>query len=824
MISFDPADLDSLSQYFSDLYGAEVPAAAVLPAILTTEDVQLVSVNRDGSTTPVFDFNRDVLQEQIDPTGTELIVPLQVQDVSTGQPVNVNLSPGTYQVQLTADTSLAYAISESYQSSGQPLWDFTEPETLSTFTVLGSGATFANATALSVSTTVQNYDFSLNPDDFHSAVDLYKITLPPGQLWELGLSVQTESIGSPLLTTLSLFNSNGQLLAESDAGEGFSGDPNDPYLFVGLDPTPGSNTYYIGVSGYGNTPFGSHGYDPILGIPGTGGMSQPGGPFPFELSLAAQPHDQATQLVNFSLNDQDPLDPVPTSMTLTFSGPIDITSIFTPDRQETSLEVVDTSGKSWPITAETYQASNAQLTLIFDEPLPPGEYSLLVPSAGGLTDLAGESVVAIGEPAGVLASWDVTAAATTSSTDLGILWPGKAGAVWPTASGSFSGSTELAPEQGASYRWVVIVPGYYQLQTQLGTGQLTIENTGNGSTTVLVSQSSGTLNTYFMYLNPGVYELRLVNVGHGSTLVNWVLSIEGLDWEKIINNGINQTSALSLMTFAPAATGVDVVASTGLLSIGVAPVLGLAGGPIGPVPPSLLISPSTTLAGQPIEPGEPIAMAEGPLEAATTAGGSSIGQSILASSATLFAAGVGPDDDATGPMKGPRSDNLPDGAGMTATARTLSASIDPGAPSLRADALALAQAEWLDQLDALARAWFGYTRPAAPPQPALADSLSREPATGRVAGQPPVPSSSGLVVSPDNRRSQPIFRGELCAVVSVLIAGGVAYPLRRPLLKWWRTRTQLAAPGKSPKTKGLTGPHPTSGFSRVTTRARKAPR
>jgi hypothetical protein len=327
-----------------------------------------------------------------------------------------------------------------------------------------------------------------------------------------------------------------------------------------------------------------------------------------------------------------------------------------------------------------------------------------------------------------------------------------------------------------------------------------------------------------MYLNAGVYELRFINVGPEPTLVNWVLSIEGLDWEKIINNGINQTSALSLMTFAPAVTGVDVTSSTGFLSIGVAPVLGLAGGPIGPVPPSLLISPLTTLAGQPSESGEPIAMADGPLEGATAAGGIPIGQSLGVNSAALFAAGVGPDDDASGPTERLLSNNLPDGAGTTATSTTLGANIDPGAPSLRADALALAQAEWLDRLDVLARAWFGYTSPTAVTQPASAESLSRQLAIGRVAGQPPVPSSSGLVVSRNNQRSHAMSRGELCAVVGVLIAGGAAYPLRRPLLKWWRTRTQLTAPVKPHENKGLIGPHPTTGLSRVTTRARKARR
>ena len=35
------------------------------------------------------------------------------------------------------------------------------------------------------------------------------------------------------------------------------------------------------------------------------------------------------------------------------------------------------------------------------------------------------------------------------------------------------------------YRWTVIVPGFYKLQTQLQGGPVAVLNTGNGLTTVL---------------------------------------------------------------------------------------------------------------------------------------------------------------------------------------------------------------------------------------------------------------------------------------------------------------------------------------------------
>ena len=183
-------------------------------------------------------------------------------------------------------------------------------------------------------------------------------------------------------------------MATRDAGTGLSNDPNDPYLITGLAP----GTYYVGVSGAGNLPYGSNGYDPNLGIPGSAAINQPGGPFAFELSLAAQPHDQSTSLVDITVDRADLADPSPTGLTLTFSGPIDLSNLFVPDSQVTSLRVVDSTGRVWPATAEEYQVTDARLTLIFDQPLPAGRYSLIIPSQGGLNDLAGLAVAAPGEP------------------------------------------------------------------------------------------------------------------------------------------------------------------------------------------------------------------------------------------------------------------------------------------------------------------------------------------------------------------------------------------------------------------------------------------
>ena len=108
----------------------------------------------------------------------------------------------------------------------------------------------------------------------------------------------------------------------------------------------------------------------------------------------------------------------------------------------------------------------------------------------------------------------------------------------------------LAPGQGVDYRWSVIVPGYYKLQTQLQGGPVAVFNNWDGQTTVLDTGSTNRLNNYLMNLNDGVYTIRFVNESSKPVTIDWMLKIARLDWEKILNNGVGQTSALSLSLFS----------------------------------------------------------------------------------------------------------------------------------------------------------------------------------------------------------------------------------------------------------------------------------
>ena len=62
---------------------------------------------------------------------------------------------------------------------------------------------------------------------------------------------------------------------------------------------------------------------------------------------------------------------------------------------------------------------------------------------------------------------------------------------------------------------------------------------------VLDSGSSNQLNHYVRELSDGVYTLRFINDGAGPVAISWLLNVASLDWEKIIGNGVGQSSALA---------------------------------------------------------------------------------------------------------------------------------------------------------------------------------------------------------------------------------------------------------------------------------------
>ncbi len=460
---------------------------------------------------------------------------------------------------------------------------------------------------------------------------------------------------------------------------------------------------------------------------------------------------------------------------------------------------------------QDYQPSDAQLTLIFDTPLPAGQYSLIVPSVGGLTDLAGEPVDAAGQPAGVLANWTVsTAAGTASPDDLGVLWPSTAGVVWPTANGSFSETTTLAPGQAVTYRWVVIVPGYYKLQNQVTGSQIEIANSGNGKSTVLATGSSGDLNSYLMFLSDGVYELRVINVGSNLAAGHWLLTIESLDWEKIIGNGVSQASALSLMTFSPTLALPDASTISGLLSIAPLASGDLSGATLGPLPASLFVSPNTSLVGQPSWDGLAVGPAGPPIDAA----GLVIGQAVANGTQLPLSSEPGPfDDESVAFFQHPADWTVPHGI----PSKTVQARLGPDAASMRADVQALEREAWLRRVGSLVAQWFASSQPASP----LNLSPDKPIAQGRVAVDQVSRIAGGHDGSRRNRRLNSRWRGDFAAAASVLMVGAFAYQLKRPLKNWWCQRGLLTATRRFSPPRTLPGPHPIAKASQITTRVRR---
>ena len=231
VISFDQADVDEIASEFS------VPLATLINFYDSNTDFQLT-----GPSGPVFGFSDPPSVENVvqNADSTDVIVPL-----------NAPLPTGSYQVSLSWGSNLDFVFSQLASSETSPFWtsiaNSSEPVTIAQFTVSPQiGPTLAQATNLGwIGSTVGNVAGTLNLANIKSSVDLYQFTLAPGQIWEVGLDVAAESIGSPLQPALSLFDDAGSVLATSNSGTGLLNDPVDPYLFAGLQP----GTYYVGISG-----------------------------------------------------------------------------------------------------------------------------------------------------------------------------------------------------------------------------------------------------------------------------------------------------------------------------------------------------------------------------------------------------------------------------------------------------------------------------------------------------------------------------------------------------------------------------------------------
>ncbi|MCA1686288.1 MAG: DVUA0089 family protein, partial [Planctomycetia bacterium] len=487
---------------------------------LGTLDV-LVEGQQGGSWASLFSAS-NAPAEGLDATGTRLTLNLS-------QP----LAPGDYRLVLPE-------LSNLFGADGSIAADLGHDQVLAAFTVDRPGVTLADAVDIpgSPASTTVSVSGALDLQNNPGAVDLYKFALPAGHRWRLGAEVQAGRLGSPLDSTLSLFDAAGRLIDTANVGR--PDVPGDPYLFAGL--TPG--TYYLGVSAHDNVPGTPGGYAPATGRAASNLPTQTGGAY--RLDVVADPADAPTRVLGSSLQYADPLDPHPTGLALAFSGPLDASGLR--GIPSGGVSVVDQDGRSFPLTAVGENESAAQYYFLFNEDVPAGHYSVVVPDAarGGLTDLAGLTPVAPGRPAGVLATFVVGGNIDHSPSDLGPLYL--------DVHAGITRKDVIAPGGGVTYRFVVTAEGKFELTTRSTGGSLTAQALVGGRPVGLDTGKTGQTVGNDLYLKPGVYYVQFANRGAGKTTLTWTLS-ESTSWDSLLNNGVGQGPALNLRLINPTSSG-----------------------------------------------------------------------------------------------------------------------------------------------------------------------------------------------------------------------------------------------------------------------------
>lgn len=484
---------------------------------LMFEDV-VIEREEDGGWVRAYDPSTPPF-ESLDDTGTRLVLTL-----------DAPLGPGHYRLVLPTGSFLM-------GSDGSMIDDPGSDQVLGDFTIVRPGATLTDAEALPDPTAgaVLEAWGALDLADDPGAVRLYRVELPEGHHWRLGVQVDAGSLGSSLLSTLALFDAEGRVLSTSTVGRPAA--PKDPYLFAGLAP----GTYYLGLSGHGNLPGQAGGYDPATGLRGTSDRPDLGGAF--RLQVVADPADAPTRLLDFQLDRADPRSTVPTGMTLGFSGPLDLNALR--GSPCPGLVLLGPDGRPVPMTAVRLDEATARYGFVFDQALAPGRYTVrLADEAGaGLTDLAGWRPVAPGEPEGVLASFTVEGVGPTARDprDLGPLY------------GDFHDGRDsletIAPGTAVSFRFVALTEGHYvfsTLPTSAGAELVLRIHGPNGASTLDVSPPAQPM----VYLKPGPYLVQLVNVGSGPVTTGWEFHLN-TPRDALLDNGIGQTPALSLRLVRP---------------------------------------------------------------------------------------------------------------------------------------------------------------------------------------------------------------------------------------------------------------------------------
>lgn len=505
---------------------------------------------------PTFLLGNDIGLKRVDANGTvledlssRLDPPFDLLDDSSVLPVTVSgvLLPGRYQILVLGSTSELTGVGSDGQP-GAPLANRGIDQVVSTFTIAPKPeqevpVKLANATDLGMVGPVPivtagslGFGSDLNSSRY------YKFTLAPGHFWRLGAEVTAQRDHGNLNSIVTLLDAKGLVIKTANLGR--SGAPFDPYLFAGL----ASGTYYLEVS---REHPDNKALDDVL-------VGNTSGPAPddtsFRLHVLAQVADTPTTLLDSRLIYSDPLDPRPTGIVLVFSGPMDLESFRNStgpggNSEFKGLELVDANGQAWSLTPTSYLESNSQYSFLFSKPLPKGQYTLRIPTAKGVTDLAGRSPVASGNKGadlsnGILTSWTVASDAPTEA-------PNNLGTILNDAGATVPRTNILTPQSSANYRFVIAADGYYTIESTASSESFLIQMRGrNGAIPIPGGRRSG-LNSTTLYLTAGVYSLDLKAAGPDPVKLSFSLFKKLVAPEAIFDNGVGQGPALNLAFITP---------------------------------------------------------------------------------------------------------------------------------------------------------------------------------------------------------------------------------------------------------------------------------
>jgi hypothetical protein len=527
------------------------------PTSLSNNDIQLDQVDNGGGRTSINDVT-----EAVGPRDDQLIL-------KPGQP----LWPGHYEIFLARGSGLLSTDLEGLSGDGTD-------QAFGNFWIVAKGVGLGDAIDLGtpgpIPTSIPGaLDFRANPED----VKLYKITLPDGHFWRLGVEVSSERDGGSLDSALALFDDQGRPIATDDLGRQDA--PQDPFLFAGLRP----GTYYVGVSGIGNLSGEPRGYDPATSSAGSVPQTQAGGLF--TLHIVADPADAPISLLSFTTDHADPLDPNPTGLSLQFSGslrlnPEMVNRVMDLDR---SIEVVDATGHVHPVEVSSYSEAEARISFLFQDRLPEGRYTVRWPEQGGLVDLAGYSPVAPGQPAGVLGTFGVGPDQAKDPLDLGALTPA-------LTKPGIARDTPLDPGASVTYRFVILDPSFFVLRTYASGGPLALTITDSDRKTVLDAKVTDPYRSPDVNLSPGGYYLSLSNTGSVASTIHWSLKAAAIIIDYLSFGSIGRGPALNLRLIAPAIGAPTPPISTPPISMP----------PPASTPPASTPPVSTPLTGVPVAP------------------------------------------------------------------------------------------------------------------------------------------------------------------------------------------------------------------------------